>query len=542
MLVRRALLAAASGLALADAAIVTLALPELLVELSTTVEGVAAVIAVYTATLALSPVAFAALGRRTGAERLACGGFLVFCLASIACALADDLTTLLVARGVQGLGGAAGMVGAFPLLRGGEPEGRRWWVAAAVLATAAGPALGGVLTEAFDWRAIFFAQAPVAAAAALIALRGRDAQPDLRAGRFQARPAIGLALVSASLTAVVFLLVLQLVAGFATDPLGAAALVTITPAAALLGARIGGDHRARAAAGAALVGGGTLALAFLPGDRLAYTALPQVLAGFGMGLALTALAGPLLPERTAGDAARLLALRHLGISAVILALAIPLADDYDRAVERAQLQGIAVILDSPESVEAKLDLAPKLLDAVNTDRPRAGLRELPESPIVDRVDEIIVLAVSDAFDRAYVIAGVLALLGALVLLPLGAPPKAFAALAAALIAAALVTGVYARQRDRLEPEPVRLADPCRQPAPAVGFAELARLGAAVASGGIDAAYREGLPYLNRIACRFGSSREELVLAFFDDTARRRFQERYDVDPRSPAALLGGLTG
>lgn len=48
----RSLLALAAGLVLADAAIVTLALPELLVELQTTVEGVAAVIGVYTVVLA----------------------------------------------------------------------------------------------------------------------------------------------------------------------------------------------------------------------------------------------------------------------------------------------------------------------------------------------------------------------------------------------------------------------------------------------------------------------------------------------------------
>src|SRR5918994_1873072 len=102
--VRRALIAIAAGLALADAAVVILALPPLLIELDTTVEGVAAVIGVYTAVLALALPLSAALHSRT--------------------------------------------------------------TGAAVVGTAAGPALGGALTELFDWRAIFVAQAPIALAAA----------------------------------------------------------------------------------------------------------------------------------------------------------------------------------------------------------------------------------------------------------------------------------------------------------------------------------------------------------------------------------------
>ena len=69
---------------------------------------------------------------------------------------------LLVLRGVQALGGAATPVAAFELLdAGGGGPGRRLWVAASVFGAAIGPALGGALTEAFDWRAIFLAQVPL---------------------------------------------------------------------------------------------------------------------------------------------------------------------------------------------------------------------------------------------------------------------------------------------------------------------------------------------------------------------------------------------
>ena len=66
--VRRALIATAAGLALADAAVVTLALPPILLELDTTVEGVAAVIGVYTAVLTIAlPISAALHNRATGA-------------------------------------------------------------------------------------------------------------------------------------------------------------------------------------------------------------------------------------------------------------------------------------------------------------------------------------------------------------------------------------------------------------------------------------------------------------------------------------------
>ncbi len=70
---------------------------------------------------------------------------------------------------MQAAGAAAALVAGFALLRGD-----RLWTAAAVFGTAVGPALGGALTQAFDWRAIFLFQAPVALAAAGAVLFVRD--------------------------------------------------------------------------------------------------------------------------------------------------------------------------------------------------------------------------------------------------------------------------------------------------------------------------------------------------------------------------------
>ncbi|HEY7266609.1 MAG TPA: MFS transporter, partial [Solirubrobacterales bacterium] len=158
---RRTFLAIAAGIALADASIVTLGLPSILVDLDATVEGVALVLGVYTAVLALVLLPAAWLCRRLGDARVGAAGIALFLAASLGCGASNSLGLLLTLRGVQALGAAGGLVAVFALLDGGRPgHGRRMWVAASVFGIAVGPALGGALTEAFSWRAIFFAQAP----------------------------------------------------------------------------------------------------------------------------------------------------------------------------------------------------------------------------------------------------------------------------------------------------------------------------------------------------------------------------------------------
>src|SRR5919107_1568372 len=158
----RLMIAVAAALALADASIVTLALPPLLAELDTPVEGVAAVVGVYTAVLAVALVPAGCRRRRSGPRTAGVVGFGVFALAGVLCGAVDGLGALLAGRAVQAAGAALGLVAAFSLLGAGGA-----WAGAALLGAAVGPALGGALTEAFDWRAIFLAQAPVGVLAAV---------------------------------------------------------------------------------------------------------------------------------------------------------------------------------------------------------------------------------------------------------------------------------------------------------------------------------------------------------------------------------------
>jgi MFS transporter len=469
----------------------------------------------------------------------------LFAVSSAACAGADDITGLLVARFAQALGAAAGLATVFDLL-GGAGRGRQLWLGAAVFATALGPALGGALTEAFSWRAIFVFQVPIAAIGALAVLLGparapAAAAPERPSEHFALRPALALALVSASLSAVLFLLVLLLVAGWNVSPLSAAAAVTVIPLAALAGSRIGGDPRTRAAAGSALVGGGVLALAWLPTANLWWTVIPQVLAGVGMGLALTALGGGLLPERTPHDAARLLAIRHAGI-AVVLAVAAPIAaHQLDVSTEHARERGVALVLDASLPPQDKLKLAPALLAGVESDEPRAGLRRAVDEErgrfsgadlvaydqLGKRADETLINAVGDAFRSSFLLAGALGLVAAALL-------AAGARLAMLAAAGALAIGTpvaYAALYRTVAPAPPAILDPCtakRKPPNAGGIAGFLQ--------------DQALVLLDRTACRFHSSREELVLALADKSDARRFQREHGVNPRSAGGLLQALFG
>jgi hypothetical protein len=507
------LLLLAAALALADASVVTLALPPIIDELDASVEGAAAVLGCYTLVLAVALPAAARLRARP--RVIGAGGGALFALASLGCGLSGALAPLLVWRCLQAAGAAAVLVAAFTL--------------------------GGVLTQALDWRAIFLVQAPVAAAAGVAAWRTGPASTPAAAEpdeAWEVGPAVALALVSAALVGVLFLLVLMLITGWSVTPLAAAAAVSVLPVAAVAAARIAGPPRVRAAAGAALVGGGVLALAAIPTPSLWWTVVPQLMAGAGMGLALPALAGELLPERTARQAARLLAARHAGITVALALLAPIAATRIDDTVAAGREQGTALVLDARLPPLDKLSLADALVGKLDPVDPRGQLQaslrrargdiasddRAAYAMLARRADEAVVEGVHTAFAPAFVICGVLAWLGALALLPWDR--RVVAAAAAALVLA----GALWLVRPSLAPEPVRIADPCHPRA-------------LPHTGGIDGALQDAaLRALDRAACRYGSSREELALALVDDDARAAFKREHGVDPRDIGGLLGAVLG
>jgi MFS family permease len=544
----RILIAIAAGLALADASIVTLALPPILSALDTTVQGVAAVIAVYTAVLAVALIPAAALQRRVGARWVGAVGFAAFAVAGALCGTADEIGPLLVFRGLQALGAAAGLVAAFSLLGAG-----RAWAGAALLGAAVGPALGGALTEAFDWRAIFLFQAPVGVLAALAcaASRGRGPSPvwswpDQPAPRgvAHARALIALAALSAALTGVLFLVVLLLISGWSLEPLAAAAVVSILPLAALAGLQVRGPASVRAAAGCGLVAGGVGACAWLPGDSVGWVVAPLVVAGVGMGMGLRALAGELLPERTESDAALVLTVRHVGITLALLLLAPVTAAELDKAVERTRERGAALLLDARLPPLDKLALAGPLVSQLDPADPRDGLQRALEkgaarfaddaeesrtyAEVSERADEALVAGINEAFRAAFLICAGFALLGAVAALP--ANRRGVGVALGATAAALLLPVANAAAVERYAPEQVQIADPCK-PRNLPG------------TGGIQGALQDAaLAAIDRAACRFGSSREALALALADPAAAREYRKEYGVNPRSTGGILQALLG
>ena len=153
-----------------DVAIVNVALPSIGDDLGFSPTGLQWVVNAYTLTFA----GFLMLGGRAsdllGRRRVFLGGIAIFGASSLVCAAAQGQGILLGARAVQGLGAAIISPASLAILAATFDEGPErnramgMWSAMAGLGGSSGVLLGGILTQAFDWPAIFIINAPVAVA------------------------------------------------------------------------------------------------------------------------------------------------------------------------------------------------------------------------------------------------------------------------------------------------------------------------------------------------------------------------------------------
>ena len=133
----------------------------------TSIEGVSWVLTAYNVAVAVAAIALVLFVHRAArVARARDGHRCSSSRASVACAAAGSLDV--PDRGAlrPGVGAALLLAGALPVLvalTGSPAAGAAVWTLAGTFGAALGPALGGVLTQAFDWRAIFVVQAPVAA-------------------------------------------------------------------------------------------------------------------------------------------------------------------------------------------------------------------------------------------------------------------------------------------------------------------------------------------------------------------------------------------
>ncbi|MFD2468359.1 DHA2 family efflux MFS transporter permease subunit [Amycolatopsis silviterrae] len=186
--VRSPLLAVAvfvgSFMALLDASVVSVALPTIQRELHAEFTDLQWIVDGYTVALAAVILTGGILGDRYGRKRIYLGGLAVFTIASLACGLAPTLGLLIAARVVQGIAAAAVIPGGIALLAHAYPEPRERarmmgaWGCVAGCALVIGPLVGGPITDAFGWPAIFLINLPIGAFAVFASYRGLGESSD----------------------------------------------------------------------------------------------------------------------------------------------------------------------------------------------------------------------------------------------------------------------------------------------------------------------------------------------------------------------------
>jgi EmrB/QacA subfamily drug resistance transporter len=188
-----------------DNLVVTTALPVIQADLNASFEQLEWIVNAYTLTFAVLLLTGAALGDRFGRRRLFSIGLVIFTVASAAAAMSTDMETLIIARAVQGAGGAIVVPLTLTLLSAAVPAERRGvalgaWGAVSGLAVALGPLVGGAIVEGISWHWIFWLNVPIGIALLPLAW----ARLTESHGPYDRLDLPGLALVSAGLLSLVW--------------------------------------------------------------------------------------------------------------------------------------------------------------------------------------------------------------------------------------------------------------------------------------------------------------------------------------------------
>jgi EmrB/QacA subfamily drug resistance transporter len=165
-----------SGMAMLDATVVNVALENIGSDLNADLAGLQWTLNGYTLTLASFILLGGSLGDRLGRRRVFLVGAAWFAVASALCALAPSIEVLVLARALQGVGGALLTPGSLAIISAsfsGIDRARAIgaWSGLAGVAGAVGPFLGGWLVQLWSWRLVFLINLPLAAAVIAVALR-----------------------------------------------------------------------------------------------------------------------------------------------------------------------------------------------------------------------------------------------------------------------------------------------------------------------------------------------------------------------------------
>jgi len=159
-----------------DSVVVITALPRMQRDLHVSLSSLQWTLNAYGIAFAAGIITAAALGDRIGRRKVFTIGLAVFTVASVACALAPNLSDLIAARTVQGLGGAAVLPLSLTILTTAFPPAKRGMIVGvygglAGLAVAMGPIVGGAVTQSIDWHWIFWINVPIGLVAVVLGLR-----------------------------------------------------------------------------------------------------------------------------------------------------------------------------------------------------------------------------------------------------------------------------------------------------------------------------------------------------------------------------------
>lgn len=166
----------ASGMAFLDGTVVNIAIPAIQAKLHATLGDIQWVVNAYALILSALIMISGALGDKFGRKRIFLYGIGLFSVSSFLCGISQNITELIIFRGLQGVGAAMMVPGSLSIINASFEEKVRGsviglWSGFAGGLAAIGPFLGGFLVQIFGWSSIFFINVPLGILALFITLR-----------------------------------------------------------------------------------------------------------------------------------------------------------------------------------------------------------------------------------------------------------------------------------------------------------------------------------------------------------------------------------
>ena len=209
-----------SSMVFINSSTVNVAVTALQIDLNATIVEVQWVVNIFMLFLAALMLLGGSLGDHFGRKRIYLIGTIIFSITSILCAVAPNVLALIIARALQGIGGALLVPGSLAIISAAFPQAERGraiglWAGFSAITSAGGPVLGGWLVDNFSWRSIFIIIVPLAIAVVAIGLMRVPESRNRAAAKLDYTGAL---LITIALFAITYALIESSARGF-SDPL-----------------------------------------------------------------------------------------------------------------------------------------------------------------------------------------------------------------------------------------------------------------------------------------------------------------------------------